>query len=144
MSGWNYTLGDLARAVGGTLNQAAHTGDSFSAVSTDTRKIAQGDVFFALRGENYDADQFVDEAFARAGAILALQWSSVDLKGRRIDYGNVLRQKTRARAVPINDTLFQALTEAKEGAMNALPAGYEVSENVKTGLPLLKKIAKAS
>lgn len=29
--------------------------------------------------------------------------------------------------------------EAKEGAMDALPAGYIVSENPKTGLPLLKK-----
>ncbi len=29
--------------------------------------------------------------------------------------------------------------EAKEGAIDALPEGYEVSENTKTGLPLLKK-----
>ncbi|MEQ1861513.1 MAG: hypothetical protein ABMA13_16450 [Chthoniobacteraceae bacterium] len=28
----------------------------------------------------------------------------------------------------------------QEGTMEALPAGYEVSENTKTGLPLLKKI----
>jgi len=33
---------------------------------------------------------------------------------------------------------FFAQTE-KEGAMDALPAGYEVSENPRTGLPLLKK-----
>ena len=29
---------------------------------------------------------------------------------------------------------------AGEGAMDGLPAGYEVCENAKTGLPLLKKI----
>lgn len=29
--------------------------------------------------------------------------------------------------------------EAKEGALDALPAGYVVSENTKTGLPILKK-----
>ena len=29
---------------------------------------------------------------------------------------------------------------AGEAAIDALPTGYEVSENVKTGLPLLKKI----
>lgn len=28
---------------------------------------------------------------------------------------------------------------AGDGAMDALPEGYEVSENTKTGLPLLKK-----
>ena len=30
--------------------------------------------------------------------------------------------------------------DVRADAMDALPAGYEVSENVKTGLPLLKKI----
>ena len=39
-------------------------------------------------------------------------------------------------------TLYFFAGEAKEGAMDALPAGYEVSENVSTGLPLLKKIKK--
>jgi hypothetical protein len=33
--------------------------------------------------------------------------------------------------------------EAKEGALDALPAGYEVSENERTGLPILRKIKKA-
>ena len=36
-------------------------------------------------------------------------------------------------------TLYFFAGEAKEGAIDALPAGYEVSENEKTGLPLLKK-----
>ena len=36
-------------------------------------------------------------------------------------------------------TLYYFGGEAKEGAIDALPAGYEVSENTKTGLPLLKK-----
>ena len=37
-------------------------------------------------------------------------------------------------------TLYYFGGEAKEGAIDALPEGYEVSENSKTGLPLLKKI----
>ena len=36
-------------------------------------------------------------------------------------------------------TLYYFGGEAKEGAIDALPDGYEVSENTKTGLPLLKK-----
>lgn len=36
-------------------------------------------------------------------------------------------------------TLYYFGGQAKEGAIDALPTGYEVSENVKTGLPLLKK-----
>ncbi len=36
-------------------------------------------------------------------------------------------------------TLYYFAGEAGTGAIDALPAGYEVSENTKTGLPLLKK-----
>jgi hypothetical protein len=35
--------------------------------------------------------------------------------------------------------LYYFAGEAGPGAMEALPEGYEVSENSKTGLPLLKK-----
>lgn len=38
-------------------------------------------------------------------------------------------------------TLYFFAGEPKEGAIDALPAGYEVSENSATGLPLLKKKA---
>ncbi len=36
-------------------------------------------------------------------------------------------------------TLYYFAGEPKEGAIDQLPAGYVVSENSKTGLPLLKK-----
>jgi hypothetical protein len=36
-------------------------------------------------------------------------------------------------------TLYYFAKEAKEGAMDKLPDGYEVSENSATGLPILKK-----
>jgi hypothetical protein len=35
--------------------------------------------------------------------------------------------------------LYYFAGAAGDGAMEGLPAGYEVSENSKTGLPLLKK-----
>lgn len=35
--------------------------------------------------------------------------------------------------------LYYFGSEAKAGALDALPAGYIVSENSRTGLPLLKK-----
>jgi hypothetical protein len=37
-------------------------------------------------------------------------------------------------------TLFFFSPQIKEGALDALPQGYEVSENTRTGLPILKKI----
>lgn len=36
-------------------------------------------------------------------------------------------------------TLYFFAGEPKEGAIDAIPAGYEISENERTGLPLLKK-----
>ncbi|MBI4808524.1 MAG: UDP-N-acetylmuramoyl-tripeptide--D-alanyl-D-alanine ligase [Nitrosomonadales bacterium] len=43
----------------------------FTAVSTDTRTIAKGDLFVALRGENFDGAKFVAQA-AQAGAVAAV------------------------------------------------------------------------
>jgi UDP-N-acetylmuramoyl-tripeptide--D-alanyl-D-alanine ligase len=43
----------------------------FTAVSTDTRTIQQGDLFIALRGENFDGARFVAQA-AQAGAVAAI------------------------------------------------------------------------
>jgi predicted AAA+ superfamily ATPase len=39
-------------------------------------------------------------------------------------------------------TLYFFAGDVRADALDALPAGYEVSENEKTGLPLLKKIKK--
>ncbi len=44
---------------------------SFAAVSTDTRTIQQGDLFIALKGENFDGAQFVAQA-AQEGAVAAI------------------------------------------------------------------------
>ena len=43
----------------------------FTAVSTDTRSIAQGDLFIALKGENFDGAKFVADAL-RNGAVAAV------------------------------------------------------------------------
>ncbi len=43
----------------------------FAAVSSDSRKIAQGDLFVALRGEHFDGYEFIESA-AAAGAVAVL------------------------------------------------------------------------
>lgn len=66
--GWSYSLDDLAGAIG-----ANPPGDNrrFCSVSTDTRTLAPGDVFFALKGERFDGNRFVEQAFAH-GALAAV------------------------------------------------------------------------
>jgi len=57
-----------ARAVGGSVVGASV---AFLRVTTDTRGLAPGDLFVALRGERFDGHDFVAAAFA-AGAAAAL------------------------------------------------------------------------
>ncbi len=61
-------LSQAARATGGKL---AGADVRFDAISSDSRKIAQGDLFVALRGEHFDGYNFVATA-AQAGAVAAL------------------------------------------------------------------------
>ena len=50
---------------------AKYAGACVSGVSTDSRTVQPGNLFFALSGERFDGDQFVDAAFA-AGAVAAV------------------------------------------------------------------------
>jgi integrase len=55
---------------------------------------------------------------ARRGVILGLTWNRVDIEGRRIDFNEPGRERTKKRRArpPINDTLFAALKAARETA----------------------------
>jgi len=62
----------LARHAGGEL--AAGRGDVLaSAASTDTRTIPAGSVFFALRGERFDANDFAPQAIAAGASIVVVE-----------------------------------------------------------------------
>jgi len=70
------TLGDAARL----LPEARLVGSAttaFTRVHSDTRTIAPGDLFVALRGERFDAHAFLGEAKAR-GAVAALAERGLD------------------------------------------------------------------
>ncbi|MEX3526110.1 MAG: UDP-N-acetylmuramoyl-tripeptide--D-alanyl-D-alanine ligase [Burkholderia sp.] len=67
------TMLTLQQAAG-LIPGAVVTGDgnvSFSRVSTDSRKVGEGDLFVALKGERFDAHDFLAEVAAR-GASAAL------------------------------------------------------------------------
>jgi UDP-N-acetylmuramoyl-tripeptide--D-alanyl-D-alanine ligase len=62
------TLKDFAQACGGVLQGADR---EYNAVSTDTRSFASGDLFVALRGPRFNANEFVSTALT-AGAVGAV------------------------------------------------------------------------
>lgn len=65
---WQYTVVELASMLGLARPK---TEAFFRAVSTDTRTLRKGDVFFALKGERFDGAEFVSEAFG-GGACAAV------------------------------------------------------------------------
>ena len=69
------TLHEAARAIAATA-QGADAG--FSGVSTDSRAIAAGELFVALKGEHFDGHAYVEDVLARggAGAIVAAEFAS--------------------------------------------------------------------
>ena len=64
------TLGEAAEFCGGKLFGASAS-DRFFSYSTDSRKIAGGEIFFALSGEKFDAHRFVPDVIS-AGALCAV------------------------------------------------------------------------
>lgn len=69
-----HTLSDLARVAGGRLVGASVP---FSSVSTDSRTIAKGALFVALKGPSFDGHEFVSGTVTR-GAVGALVEREVD------------------------------------------------------------------
>lgn len=75
---WRLTLKEVARAVGGILWYA--DGDEIvKDVITDSRKIVEGAVFIALKGDNFDGHKFVKSAHEQ-GAICSVvdHWNPDD------------------------------------------------------------------
>lgn len=57
------TLAHMAERLHASLGAVLHNGDvTFSRVTTDTRQLQRGDLFVALRGERFDAHDFLGEA----------------------------------------------------------------------------------
>ncbi|HPO30397.1 MAG TPA: Mur ligase domain-containing protein, partial [Candidatus Hydrogenedentes bacterium] len=67
----DYTLAELAAWVGAPPLEPDQGAIRFQTVSTDTRTIQPGDVFFALTGERFDGNRFVADAFQK-GAVAAV------------------------------------------------------------------------
>ncbi len=65
------TIADIAGAIGGRL-LSGDGGASVSGISIDTRRIAAGELYVAIRGDRFDGHDFVEAALAAgaAGAVV--------------------------------------------------------------------------
>ncbi len=90
-----WTLDKVLEATGGHL---LTKGDEkkITGISTDSRTLRSGDLFIALKGENFDGHQFVDQAVSRGatGVVVALQ-----------DTEAVHIQRLQVTVISVTDTL---------------------------------------
>jgi len=70
-AGLVWDLETVAAATGGNIVQIG-TETHFGSVSTDTRSIAEGDIFVALSGENFDGHEFIEQAAAGGARCLVV------------------------------------------------------------------------
>lgn len=70
------SLQQIADYIGATLIGASI---DINRISTDTRQILTGDLFVALRGENYDAHDFLAQAKSAGACALVLEQESSDI-----------------------------------------------------------------
>ncbi|MEW6599626.1 MAG: UDP-N-acetylmuramoyl-tripeptide--D-alanyl-D-alanine ligase [Nitrospirota bacterium] len=63
---------DIIEATGGRL--LSEDAGSFDGVSIDSRKISEGDVFFAIKGERFDGHDFLESALLKCrGAVVGMK-----------------------------------------------------------------------
>jgi UDP-N-acetylmuramoyl-tripeptide--D-alanyl-D-alanine ligase len=76
------TAAQLAQILGATVLAGDAEALAHAGVCTDTRKLVPGCVFFALRGENFDANSFAAEALAQGAAVaIVSEWNGEAKQG---------------------------------------------------------------
>lgn len=74
----NFTLDYIAHNIGGTILH--HNGQSITSVSTDSRNLKPGALFFALSGENFDGHNFVTNAIKQGAAAAVVAKITEDIR----------------------------------------------------------------
>lgn len=146
-----FTLEEVAQATGGELC-CVEASAVFRGVSTDSRTVEAGQLFVALKGENFDGHDFVEEA-RRRGALPLVRRGSV-ATGPRIEVSDTLsalgalarhhlkRERDR-RSLPVlaiggaaGKTTSRSLAEAGARALFGTVLATAGNFNNRVGVPL--------
>ena len=137
------TAGEVAAAAGGEVLQGDPR-QTIAAISIDSRRLAAGDFFVAIRGERFDGHRFVADALAHgaAGALVDVLPPGVGADGRRdrpvlirvadttAALQDVARQvRRRAASTVVAITGSAGKTTTKEVTAELLSARYRVFRN---------------
>jgi UDP-N-acetylmuramoyl-tripeptide--D-alanyl-D-alanine ligase len=142
----NATLSAAASAMQGTLHGADRV---FDGVSTDTRTLGRGQLFFALSGPNFDGVKFVAEAAAKdaAGAVVTSRAGSplaqISVADTRLALGRLAaawRQQQAATVVAVTGsngktTLKEMIAACLAQAAPTLATAGNLNNDI--GMPLM-------
>ena len=78
------SLGELARLLG-TEVRGKHRAGKGVTLCTDSRALKRGQVFWALKGENFDGHGFVEDTFARGGYAAVVDADWLEKNGRPVN-----------------------------------------------------------
>ncbi|WP_338609918.1 UDP-N-acetylmuramoyl-tripeptide--D-alanyl-D-alanine ligase [Pelagibacterium nitratireducens] len=145
-----YGIDEILAAAGGEARDVA--ADRVSSISIDSRELAPGALFVAIRGENFDGHDFVAEAI-KAGAVAALvsRDRAEALSGLPLIvaedalaglYGMAAFSRSRSKASIIAVTGSVGKTSTKEALRVALEANGRTHASIRSfnnhwGVPLM-------
>jgi len=144
------TLGELADAVEGSLPEGIRD-DVFTRISTDTRSVRPGEVFFALKGDRFDGHRFLRDAWERKAVGLVCSEKSEDpaVQERQIrvqdtlkalgDWAGHYRRKFDIPIVAITGSSGKTMTKdlvASVLGVRMQAAATEKNQNNLIGVPL--------
>lgn len=148
------TLQEIQNAVKGEIILKGKS-EKFTKVNTDTRSLKEGDIFIALKGERFDANEFIEEA-SNKGATLCIvndvnfnkdnikeETSIILVKNTYkalMDLAKYYREKLNLKIVGITGSTGK--TSTKDVVAAALSQKYKVFKtkgnfNNEIGLPLM-------
>lgn len=73
-----------------TIEELYHIYRQYPSVQTDTRKLQAGDIFFALKGDNFNGNAFAKQAVDNGAAFAIVDESQYEIPGKTILVENVL------------------------------------------------------
>ena len=146
------TLADVAKIL--RVNMKKNNSVPIDGLSTDSRTLREGMLFFALHGENFNGHRFIDDAFSKkaCGAVVSHEWNKEHEQNRAEtllpvddplkalqDVATHIRKSFKIPVIAITGT--NGKTSTKEMIASVLKTKYRVLKsrgnlNNHIGLPL--------
>lgn len=126
------TLNELIKVING--KSSINSDKLIKDVKTDTRKINKGDIFIALKGKNYNGEDFIEEAINK-GALACVVENSINDKCIEVKdaietlflLGNYFRNKFHIPLISITGS--NGKTTTKDLLSHVLSSKYKVLKN---------------